>query len=140
MFWFWYYVFTLPSNIIYSASGLLSRYPIELNIRWRTFARDPITHENIVGYRTGTDILSLLKKDYSLKVFERLRTTLKQEGMSKRMSLKNKMDIFEDYCYPQPFPVNKFLKLPSGSPDQAYLMLGTKGTSRYMLYAILWTR
>ena len=127
-------------NILYSSSGLSSRYPTYLNITWSTVAREPITSGNILNYLTGTEILSLLKKDYSLKVFERLRTTLKQEGMSKRMSLKNKMDIFEDYCYPQPFPVNKFLKLPSGSPDQAYLMLGTKGTGRYMLYAILWTR
>ena len=126
----------MPSNIIYSASGLLSRYPIELNIRWRTFARDPITHENIVGYRTGTDILSLLKKDYSLKVFEKLNARLKKASMSKRMSLRKKMDIFEDYSYPQPFPVDKFLNLPNGSPDQAYLMLGTNGTGRYILIDI----
>ena len=118
----------------------MSRYPTELNITWSTIARDPITSENILNYLTGTDILSLLKKDYSLKVFERLRTTLKKEGMSKRMSIKNKMDIFEDYTYPRPFPVDKFLKLPSGSPDQAYLMLGTKGTGRYMLNYILCTR
>ena len=38
------------------------------------------------------------------------------------------MDLFKDYTHPDPFPVDMFLRLPSGSPNQAYLMLGTKGT------------
>ena len=119
---------------------MLSRYPTELNITWSTVASDRITSDYIFDLLTGTDILSLLKKDYSLKVFERLRTRLKKECMSKKMSLRNKMDIFEDYSHPQPFPMDKFLKLPSGSPDQAYLMIGTKGTGRYMFSDILCTR
>ena len=115
---------------------MLNRYPTELNITWSTVASDRITSDYIFDLLTGTDILSLLKKDYSLKVFERLRTRLKKECMSKKMSLRNKMDIFEDYSYPQPFPVDKFLNLPNGSPDQAYLMLGTNGTGRYILIDI----
>ena len=77
---------------------------------------------------TGPRILSLLKENYSLKVFEKLNTRLKRENMSKRMSLTYKMDIFNDYSYPHPFPTDKFLNLPQGSPDQAYIFLGTKGT------------
>ena len=120
-------------NNISSWSGVLNRYPTELNITWTTVAKDPITSENLYAHMTGTDILKLLKKDYSVKVFERLQTKLKKKSMSKRMSLMNKMDIFKDYSYPQPFPVDKFLKLPNGSPNQAYLMLGTKGTGRCIL-------
>ena len=116
-----------------SESGVLNRYPSELNISWTTVAKDPITSENLYAHMTGADILRLLKKDYSVKVFERLQTKLKKKSMSKRMSLMNKMDIFKDYSYPQPFPVDKFLKLPNGSPNQAYLMLGTKGTGRCIL-------
>ena len=79
---------------------------------------------------TGPDILTLLKKDYSVKIFEKLNAALKKKAFSKRMSLMYKMDIFEDYSYPQPFPADKFLRLPHGSPDQAYLMLGTKATGK----------
>ena len=122
---------------MYWESGVLNRYPTELNITWTTVAKDPITSENLYAHMTGTDILKLLKKDYSVKVFERLQTKLKKKSMSKRMSLMNKMDLFKDYSYPQPFPVDKFLKLPNGSPNQAYLMLGTKGTGRCMLNIIL---
>ena len=79
---------------------------------------------------TGPDILSLLKKDYSLKIFEKLNAALRGKTFSKRTSLGLRMDIFKDYSYPQPFPDDKFLRLPHGSPNQAYLMLGTKGTGK----------
>ena len=77
---------------------------------------------------TGSDILSLLKSGYSIKIFETLNAFLKREGMSKRKSLRYKMDLFHDYSSPDPFPEDMFLRLPKGSPDQSYLMLGTKGT------------
>ena len=80
----------------------------------------------------GPDILALIKNDTKLKVFERLNTALKRKEMSKRTSLMYKMDIFKDYSYPQPFPMDKFLRLADGSPNQAYLMLGTKGTGKYV--------
>ena len=115
-------------KVVYSYLGLMSRYPAELNITWNTVAKNPITNKNLFGHMTGPRILSLLKKDYSLKVFEQLNTRLKRENMSKRISLLYKMDIFNDYSYPQPFPTDKFLNHPEGSPDQAYIFLGTKGT------------
>ena len=96
-----------------------------------TFGKDPCTNEKFLGRKTGSDILSRLKNDYSLKVFEKLNAGLKTKHLSKKNSLIYKMDIFEDYTFPQPFPTDKFLRLPNGSPDQAYLMLGTKTTGRY---------
>ena len=113
---------------IYLYVGLLQRYPAELNITWTTVAKDPITNDTFLRDMTGPDILSLLKKDYSIKVFEALNSGLKRESMSKRMSLMYKMDLFKDYSHPEPFPEDMFLRLPNGSPNQAYLMLGTKGT------------
>ena len=106
----------------------MSRYPAELNIQWNTLGQDPVTNETFVRRIPGQSILSLLKNGYLLKVFEKLNTKPKRQQMSKRMYLMKKMDIFKDYSYPTPFPRDKFLKLPDGSPNQAYLMLGTKGT------------
>ena len=113
---------------IYLYIGLLQRYPADLNITWTTVARNPITNDTFLRDMAGPDILSLLKKDYSIKVFEALNSRLKRENMSKRMSLRYKMDLFKDYSHPEPFPEDMFLRLPNGSPNQAYLMLGTKGT------------
>ena len=110
--------------------GLLRRYPTELNITWDTVGKDPVTNERFVRPLTGDDILSLLKKNYSIKIFQRLNAGLKRQDFSKRMILKLKMDIFEDYSFPQPFPADKFLRLPNGSPDQAYLILGTTATGK----------
>ena len=115
-------------DFFYIYLGLLQRYPAELNITWTTVAKDPITNDTFLRDMTGPDILSLLKKDYSIKVFEALNSGLKRESMSKRMSLMYKMDLFKDYSHPEPFPEDMFLRLPNGSPNQAYLMLGTKGT------------
>ena len=53
---------------------------------------------------------------------------MKRINMSKRRFLWYKMDLFKDYKYPKPFPSDIFLRLPSGSPNQAYLFLGTKRT------------
>ena len=82
---------------------------------------------------TGSDILSRLKQGHSVRVFEALNAALKTVNMSERMSLIHKMDIFEDYSQPQPFPEDLFLRLPRGSPNQAYLMLATKGTGLWHL-------
>ena len=84
---------------------------------------------------TGPSILSLQKRGYSLKIFEKLYAGLKKENMSKRMSLMYKMDIFKDYSFPQPLPMDKFLRLPR-LPDQAYLILGTKGTGNKLSFDI----
>lgn len=115
-------------NVLNSYLGLLNRYPAELNIKWTTFGKDPVTNETFDRRLTGPSILLLLMKGYSIKIFEKLNTKLKRQAMSKKMHLIKKMDIFQDYSYPKPFPRDKFLKLPDGSPNQAYLMLATKGT------------
>ena len=117
-------------KVLYSYSGVLNRYPTNLNITWNTVGKDPFTNDMFFRRTTGADILSLLKNNYTIKVFERLNSSLKRKKMSKRTSYIYKMDIFKDYSYPQPFPLDKFLRLPDGSPNQAYLMLGTKGTGR----------
>ena len=117
-----------PNHLTYLFTGLLSRYPTELNVEWNAVGKHPVTNETFMKYMAGPNILSLVKRNCSLKVFEKLRTTLKRRYMSKRMSLMHKLDIFKEYSYPNPFPRDKFLKLPFGSPDQAYLMLSTKGT------------
>ena len=93
-----------------------------------TFGKDPRTNEKFLGRKTGSDILSRLKNDYSLKVFEQLNAGLKTKHLSKKMSLIYKMDIFEDYSFPQPFPADKFLRLPNRDLDQAYVILGTAAT------------
>ena len=121
----------------YSHLGILTRYPAELNITWRTLGKDPITNKRFGQVQmSGKDILSRLKQNYSLNVFERLNSRLKTTYLSKRSSLIYKMDIFDDYSFPQPFPPDKFLRLPNGSPDQAYLMLGTKATGKSCLIII----
>ena len=108
----------------------MNRYPVELNVTWNTFGKDPITNKRFSGRIKGRDILSRLKRDCSLKVFEKLHARLKSKYLSKRRRLINKMDIFDDYTFPQPFPPDKFLRLPNGSPDQGYIMLGTKTTGK----------
>ena len=124
-------------NVLYSYLGILNRYPAELNVTWTTYRKDPKTNESFIGQMTSSDILSRLKRDWSIKVFEKLNAGLKKKYLSKRKSLSYKMDIFDDYTFPQPFPTDKFLRLPNGSPDQAYLMLGTKTTGKYRLLNIV---
>ena len=46
------------------------------------------------------------------------------------MALRLKMDLLDDYSLPRPFPNDMFLRLPNGSPDQSYLILGQKETGR----------
>ena len=124
-------------NVSYLCLGILTRYPADLNTTWRTLGKDPITNKRFGQVQmSGTDILSRLKQNYSLNVFERLNSRLKTTYLSKRSSLIYKMDIFDDYTFPQPFPPDKFLRLPNGSPDQAYLMLGTKATGKSCLIII----
>ena len=126
----WHIIPIIICNFLYLGSGLLNRYPRELNITWPTLGKDPITNQSFLRRMAGSDIIALLKNHTMFKVFERLNAGLKRKQMSRRVSLMYKMDIFKDYSYPQPFPRDKFLRLPDGSPNQAYLMLGTKGTGK----------
>ena len=125
-----HYHVSIICNGSYLYLGLLKRYPTELNITWNTYGKDPLTNERFLQRLRGDDILSLLKKNYSSKIFEKLYAGMKRQGLSKRMILKLKMDIFKDYSFPQPLPADKFLRLPNGSPDQAYLILGTAATGK----------
>ena len=43
------------------------------------------------------------------------------------------MDLLDEYSLPKPFPNDMFLRLPNGSPDLAFLMLGQKETGRIII-------
>ena len=111
-------------------AGLLQRYPPDLDEGWRSTVKDPLT--NVTYHRTvkGSDLADLYDQNCTIKVFHILETSKKRKSMSKRKALQLKMDLFDDYSYPKPFPKDMFLRLPNGSPDQAYLVLGQKGTGR----------
>ena len=47
------------------------------------------------------------------------------------------MDLFQEYSHPKPFPRDMYLRLPGGSPDGAYLILGQKGTGILLAVAII---
>ena len=121
------------NRYIHCVIGLLSRYPAKLNVTWNAILRHEST--NYAGtWRQipGHDILPLFSKNYTIKVWETLKASLKRRGMSKRMTLTLKMDLFDEYSYPIPLPNNIFLRLPKESPfpDLEYVILGQKGTGR----------
>ena len=102
-----------------------------MDVTWSMCAKSPSATLRTMRRLHGYNILLLRKRNYTIKVFEKLHSGLKKKYLSKRRSLIYKMDIVEDYTFSQPFPADKFLRLPNGSPDQAYLMLGTKSTGEY---------
>ena len=61
-------------------------------------------------------------------MWETLRAARKRQKMSQRLSLGLKMDLFDEYTYPTPFPKDIFQRLPNLSPHLEYIMLGQKGT------------
>ena len=74
--------------------------------------------------------MSLLKEKYTVKVWETLRASRKRRERSQRLSLNLKMDLFDEFTYPTPFPKDIFQRLPTLSPHLEYIMLGQKGTGR----------
>ena len=104
-----------------------------MNVTWTAVTKDPVTHKSVIGSIPGYELLSMLEKNYTIKIFEKLYSSLRIKKMSKESSLQFKLDIFKDYSSPKPFPKDMFLNLPQGSPNQAYLMLGTKGTGVVIL-------
>ena len=88
---------------------------------------------------TGSNVLSRLNQGHLIKVFETLNADLKGKHMSTNMSLRHKMDLFHDYSHPKPFPDDMFLRLPHGSPNQAYLILATKGTGYLPLICAIYS-
>ena len=110
--------------------GLLGRYPRGLNIPFTTVYRHPSTnYSRTMESIPGHEVLSLMKKGFVVKIFERLKVGLKRIGMSKTKYLKGKIDLFEEYQFPQPFPPDMMLKRPMGR-DQGYLILGQQGTGK----------
>ena len=58
--------------------------------------------------------------------------------MSQEEALSLKMDHLDEYDYTKPFPKDMFLRLPVGAPDQAYVILGQKGTGMVEYYDATW--
>ena len=104
-----------------------------MNVTWNAVVRNPNMTTSFHGGIEGHELISLLDKNYSIKVFERLNSKLKRQNMSRKMYILAKMDLFKEYSHPKPFPQDLFLRLPLGSPNQAYLILGTIGTGINLL-------
>ena len=116
--------------ILLNPVGLLGRYPREWNVSWTTRYRHASTnYSGSLRKIQGHGISYLLQNGYIIKIFEKLNASLKRMKMSKKEYLINKMDLFEDYEFPKPFPPDKFLKLPR-TPNHAYLILGHRGTGK----------
>ena len=111
-------------------TGLLSRYPQDLNVTWNAVVRNDKKNESLHGGIEGHELISFLNENSTVKVFERLNSKLKRQNMSRRKFLWSKMDLFQEYSHPKPFPPDMFLRMPLGSPNQAYVILGTKGTGK----------
>ena len=47
------------------------------------------------------------------------------------------MDLFSEYGHPKPFPKDMFLRLPKGTPDSAYVILGQEGTGEKRIKSLL---
>ena len=101
-----------------------------MNVTWNVMTTNPLTKTMTKSRLQGHEILSLHAKNYTIKVFEKLHSSLKRKHMSPYKVQKLKIDLLKEYGHPKPFPTDRFLKLPSGSPDQAYVILGQKGTGR----------
>ena len=111
---------------------MLARYPAKLNVTWTAYLRHKSTkYVGSAGQQLpGHDILSLLKENYTIKVWETLRAARKRQKLSQPLSLSLKMDLFDEYAYPTPFPKDIFQRIPTLSPHLEYIMLGQKGTGR----------
>ena len=53
--------------------------------------------------------------------------------MSRKKWLTMKMDLFDEYEPPKPFPSDKHLKISKNPPTLAYIFLGTKGTGKNVI-------
>ena len=100
---------------------------------WSSVVKNVSTNEYTHTMRTGHQLMQFLEHNHTLKVFHRLHSSLRRTNMSRRIALRLKMDLFDEYSLPRPFPNDMFLRLPNGSPDQAYLMLGQKETGRTVI-------
>ena len=113
--------------------GLLSRYTAKMNVPWRSVVKNSSTNEYTIGPRTGHQLLLLQQQNHTIKVLEKLNSGLKRTHMSNKEYLALKMDLLNEYAHPAPFPADMFLRLPNGSPDQAYIILGQIGTGKIII-------
>ena len=95
---------------------------------WTTATRSSENDFGSLQKLAGHEILSLYRKNYTIKVFEKLHGRENGASMSKKKWLGMKMDLYEDYDHPKPFPADKHLRLSKKPPTLGYLMLGQKGT------------
>ena len=66
-------------------------------------------------------------------MFEKLRPRKSAFHMSRKKWLTMKMDLFDEYEPPKPFPSDKHLKISKNPPTLAYIFLGTKGTGKNVI-------
>ena len=118
---------------MYKFAGLFSRYPVKMNVLWSSVVKNSSTNEYTIGSRTGHQLLFLQQQNHTFKVFDILYSELKRTNMSKRRALSLKMDLLNEYAHPTPFPTDMFLRLPNGSPNQAYIMLAQVGTGKMII-------
>ena len=102
-----------------------------MNVTWNAVVKNPSKNESFHGGLSGHELISFLDQNYTIKIFEKLNSKLKRQNMSKRMYLWSKMDLFQEYSHPKTFPQDMFLRMPLGSPNQAYVILGTEGTGTF---------
>ena len=101
-----------------------------MNVTWKSMVKSYGTNEYAIGPLTGRQLLLLRQQNHTIKVFDRLYSGLKRKNLSKRRALSLKMDLLNEYTHPTPFPRDMFLRLPNGSPNQAYIMLGQVQTGK----------
>ena len=104
-----------------------------MNVTWSSVVKNKATNEYATGPLTGHELLRYRQQNYTIKVFDRLYSGLKRKNLSKQKALSFKMDLLKEYGHPTPFPTDMFLRLPNGSPNQAYIMLGQIGTGKIII-------
>ena len=112
---------------------MFSRYPAEMNVTWESTVKNNATNAYTSERLTGHQLLLLRQQNHTIKVFDRLYSGLKRSNLPQRRALSLKMDLLNEYTHPTPFPTDMFLRLPNGSPNQAYIMLGQIGTGKTII-------
>ena len=124
--------------ITYCYKDLLTRYPRSwIEVNWSTTARKSKNDLGTISKLSGHEIMALYRKNYTIKVFEKLHRRQINSHFSKKKWLGLKMDLYDEYDHPKPFPTDRYLRLPDTQPTQAYVMLGQKGTGISNVYQII---
>ena len=108
-----------------------------MNVTWLAVTRHSSSnYSGTISNVPGHILLSLYERNYTIKIFETLSTSLKRTNMSRKRFLEKKMDIFSEYGNPKPFPKDKFLRLLEWAPNSAYVVLGQEGTGINVIKSI----